>query len=92
EVHAADVAEAVDILLHSHGNAGEVYSCYDRYVSQFEVATIARELSGSDVEIPGAQTAPRHQIVSDKIKGLGMQFGGEQLLKQTIQQLIDASR
>ncbi|MEO2012853.1 MAG: NAD(P)-dependent oxidoreductase [Fuerstiella sp.] len=92
EVHAADVAEAVDILLHSHGNAGEVYSCYDRYVSQFEVATIARELSGSDVEIPGTRTAPRHQIVSDKIKGLGMRFGGEQLLKQTIQELIDASR
>ncbi|MCP4169257.1 MAG: NAD(P)-dependent oxidoreductase [Fuerstiella sp.] len=92
EVHAADVAEAVDILLHSNDNAGEVYSCYDRYVSQYDIAVIARELSGSDVEIPGKSAVPRHQIVSDKIKGLGMQFGGESLLKQTIQELIDASR
>ncbi|MDG1893707.1 MAG: NAD(P)-dependent oxidoreductase [Fuerstiella sp.] len=92
EVHAADVAEAVDILLHSNDNAGEVYSCYDRYVSQFDVASIARDLSGSDVEIPGTPAMPRHQIVSDKIKGLGLQFGGEPLLKQTIQELIDASR
>ena len=92
EVHAADVAEAVDILLHSNDNAGEVYSCYDRYVSQHDVAVIARDLCGSNVDIPGTPAVPRHQIVSDKIKGLGMQFGGERLLKQTIQELIDASR
>ena len=87
-----DVAEAVDILLHSNDNAGEVYSCYDRFVSQFEVAVIARDLSGSDVGISGTPAVPTHQIVSDKIKGLGMQFGGEPLLKQTVQELIDASR
>ncbi|MEQ9407350.1 MAG: NAD(P)-dependent oxidoreductase [Fuerstiella sp.] len=88
EVHAADVAEAVDLLLHSRDNAGEVYSCYDRYVSQMDVATLARELSGSSAEIRGEQTRPRHQIVSDKIKGMGMQFGGEELLKKTIGELL----
>ncbi len=91
EVHAADVAEATDILLHSQDNAGEVYSCYDRYISQFDVATIAKELSGSNAQIKGTQTAPKNEIISDKIKGLGMQFGGEELLRATIRQLIDAS-
>lgn len=91
EVHAADVAEATDILLHSQNNAGEVYSCYDRYISQFDVATIAKELSGSNAQIRGTQTTPKNEIVSDKIKGLGMQFGGDDLLRATISQLIAAS-
>ena len=88
EVHAADVAEAVDLLLHAHGNAGEVYSCYDRYISQYDVATLAKELSGSAAEIAGGQKRPKHQIVSDKIKGLGMQFGGDQRLSDTVSELL----
>ena len=88
EVHAADVADATDVLLHSKDNAGEVYSCYDRYVSQFDVATIANELSGQNVEIRGGQTSPRHQIVSDKIKSLGVRFGGDDLLRNTIQEML----
>lgn len=91
EVHAADVADATDILLHSNDNAGEVYSCYDRYVSHFDVATIAKELSNSESKITGERSQPKHQIVSDKLKGRGMQFGGEERLRQTIAELI-ASR
>ena len=92
EVHAADVAEAVDLLLHKQDNAGEVYSCYDQYVSQWDVATITKELTGSNSEISGEQSRPRHQIVSDKIKGLGMKFGGDDLLRQTINEMIQAGR
>ena len=92
EVHAGDVARSVDVLLHADGIAGEVYSCYDRYVSQWDVATLAKELSGSDAEISGQQTRPKNQIVSDKIKSLGMQFGGDELLRQTVQQLVDECR
>ena len=51
EVHADDVARAVDILLTADGIAGEVYNCCDRYVSQYEVATIAKTLSGSPSDI-----------------------------------------
>lgn len=90
EVHAADVAEAVDLLLHSRDNAGEVYSCYDRYVSQFDVATIAQQLSGASGEILGQQTRPKNQIVSDKIRALGMRFGGNELLKNSINELLQA--
>lgn len=88
EVHAADVAEATDILLHSHGNAGEVYSCYDRYVSQYEVAQIAKSITNSQSTLRGNQTSPKNEIVSDKIRGLGMQFGGEERLKQTVQEMV----
>lgn len=92
EVHAADVAEAVEILLHADDIAGEAYSCCDRYVSEFEVATLARELSGSSTQIDGQATVPKHQIVSDKIQELGMRFGGEQRLRATISELVSQTQ
>ena len=67
---------AVEILLTAKGIAGEVYNCYDRYVSDYEVAEIAKAQCGSRAEILGKRTVPQHQIVTDKLQRLGMQFGG----------------
>ena len=71
------MAHAVEILLTAEGVAGEVYNCYDRYVSDYEVAEIAKAQCGSRAEILGKRTAPKHQIVTDKLQRLGMQFGGQ---------------
>ncbi len=92
EVHAADVARAVALLLRSDGIQGEAYACYDRYVSRYEVATLAREISGSAATILGEPSEPKHQIVTEKLRGLGMQFGGERLLRETITELVEAMR
>jgi nucleoside-diphosphate-sugar epimerase len=94
EVHAADVARAVALLLGTDEGAitGEAFNCYDRYISEFEVATIARELSGARGEVRGTQPSPKHQIVTTKLRRLGMQFGGHPLLGETIEQIIDAAR
>lgn len=92
EVHASDVAKAVELLLEAPGIAGEAYNCYDRYVSEYEVASIAKRLSGSKSEILGQPTAPKHQIATEKLRALGMQFGGEPLLEQTIGELLAAAR
>jgi nucleoside-diphosphate-sugar epimerase len=89
EVHAADVAKAVEILLSANAIAGEAYNCCDRYVSQLEVATLARELTGSASRITGEPSNPKHRIVTAKLQTLGMRFGGRPLLEQTIRQLID---
>lgn len=89
EVHAEDVAKAIHLLLQSDGTQGNAYSCYDRYVSQFEVAQIAKELSGSRSIIHGEMTRPKNQIDTTRIRSLGMTFGGAPLLRQTIQQIID---
>lgn len=91
EVHAADVAKAVGILLGAEGITGEAYSCYDRYVSQWEVANLAKELSGSDSEIRGEPKQPKHQIETGKLQSLGMEFGGETLLRDTVDQLVKAA-
>ncbi|RMG40702.1 MAG: NAD(P)-dependent oxidoreductase [Planctomycetota bacterium] len=90
EVHAADVAKAVLLLLNAPEEAirGEAFNCYDMYVSEYDVATIAAELVGHSPPIEGGPTRPKHQIVTEKIRRLGMQFGGEPLLRETIAQLV----
>jgi nucleoside-diphosphate-sugar epimerase len=90
-VHAADVARAVEILLTAPGVAGQVYNCTDRYVSDHEVATLAREKSGSSAEIRGKPKSPRHVISTEKIQKLGMRFGGQKLLEETVAELVRAA-
>lgn len=94
EVHAHDVARAIALLLEVDPAriAGQSFACYDRYISEHEVATIARELSGSPSEIRGGPTAPRNEIVTEKILELGMTFGGRPLLERTVGELVEAAR
>jgi len=88
EVHAADVAKAVGLLLQAKNVSGECFNCYDRYISEFEVATIARDISGSKSKISGENPSPKNQIETGKIKQLGMSFGGEDVLRNTIKELL----
>jgi nucleoside-diphosphate-sugar epimerase len=90
EVHAADVARAAEILLAAEDIAGEAYSCYDQYISRYDVATITKELTGGTSVIDGQPTEPKHQIVTNKLRGLGMQFGGRPLLEETIREMLAA--
>ncbi|MDP7301733.1 MAG: hypothetical protein QGG09_01440, partial [Pirellulaceae bacterium] len=60
-------------------------------ISELDVATLAKELSGSTSKIIGEPMQPIHQIVTDKIRALGMQFGGDELLKQTIAELVEGA-
>jgi len=94
EVHAADVARAVGVLLKADDAAitGEAFNCYDRYISEYDVATLAKQLSGSSSRISGEQMRPKHQIVTDKLRAVGMEFGGDALFEKTIGELVDAAR
>jgi len=91
-VHAADVAKAVELLLNAPASAvtGAAFNCYDRYISEWDVAHLARQISGSKAEIRGQQTVPKNQIVTDKLRSLGMAFGGQQVLEATVRQLVEA--
>jgi nucleoside-diphosphate-sugar epimerase len=94
EVHAADVARAVELLLSADAKAiaGQAFNCYDRYIAEQEVAGIAKELSGSSSTIAELNRGPKHQIVTDKIRALGMTFRGAALLRQTVAELVRANR
>ncbi len=90
EVHAADVAKAVSILLQAEGVAGQAYNCYDRYISHEEVADVTAKLSGGNVTIARTNPGPKHQIDTSKIRNLGMTFGGEGLLERTVGELLNS--
>jgi nucleoside-diphosphate-sugar epimerase len=94
EVHAADVAKTISLLLESEASRirGEVFNCYDRYISQYEVASLAKRLSGSGAQIHGQATSPKNQIETGKIRSLGMRFGGEPLLESTIEALVNSGK
>lgn len=94
EVHAADVARAVELLLGADAKviAGQAYNCCDRYVAEQEVARIAKELTGSPSEIADLNRGPKNQIDTRKLLALGMTFGGEPLLRRTVQELVEAHR
>lgn len=88
EVHAVDVARATEILLTAPGIAGEAYDCYDHYISEFEVATLARQISGSTSRIIGEPPKPKHEIITAKLQALGMRFGGQERLEATVRELV----
>jgi len=92
EVHAADVARAVELLVQVDAKliTGECFNCYDIYVSEEKVARIAKELTGSASAISDSNRGPKNQIDTTKIRKLGMTFGGEDLLRRTVAQLVSA--
>ncbi len=91
EVHAADVARAVSLLLRANGIAGQCYNCYDQYISDEHVARIARRLCGGVSTISERNKGPKHQISTARIQQLGMSFGGDALLEATIADMIRAA-
>jgi nucleoside-diphosphate-sugar epimerase len=94
EVHAADVARAVELLLGADAKVitGQNYNCYDRYVAEQDVARIAKELTGSASVVEDLNRGPKNQIDTRKLRALGMTFGGEELLRRTVQEMVEAHR
>jgi nucleoside-diphosphate-sugar epimerase len=90
EVHAADVAKAVGILLAADDCkiAGQAFNCYDRYIAEQEVAAIAKELTGSKSTIADLNRGPKHEIDTAKLRELGMAFGGDAVLRRTVRELV----
>lgn len=93
-VHAADVARGVAILLAADAEAvsGRMFNCCERYVSEHEVALIARRLAGAEGAITGEQGRPKNEIDTGRIRALGMTFGGAPLLERTVAELVAAAR
>ncbi|HQU42802.1 MAG TPA: NAD(P)-dependent oxidoreductase, partial [Pirellulales bacterium] len=88
EVHAADVAKAVEILLTAPAEQirGEAFNCCDMYISDWDVANLAKQTAGSSAAIKGGPTTPKNEIQTDKLRRLGMEFGGRDLLRRTVEQ------
>lgn len=88
EVHVSDVAKSVSVLLGARDTIGQTYNCYDMYISEFRVAQIVKELTNSKSIIYGKEITPKNQIITEKIRSLGMEFGGESLLRSSLREVI----
>lgn len=89
EVHVADVARAIRILLETDEPiAGETYNCSDRMISRHEVAEVAKRLSGSSAVIRGEPKIAKNRIDTTKLQKLGMQFGGTKRLEETVTEIL----
>lgn len=91
-VHAEDVARGVAILLAADAGAvaGRMFNCCDRYISDFEVAHVARRFSGAAGAIEGEAGRPKNEIVTDRLRALGMIFGGTPRLERTVGEMLAA--
>ncbi|KAA1260583.1 dTDP-glucose 4,6-dehydratase [Rubripirellula obstinata] len=88
-VHVSDVAAAIDLLLQTDQPVrGETFNCTDRMISHFEVAQIAKAVSGSSSVISGQPKEAKRTMDTSKIEALGMKFGGTAILESTIRQIL----
>ena len=89
EVHVSDVAKAIRILLHAPTKSivGEAFSCCDTFYSHHDVATAAKQISGSPAKILGSQKSPKNLINTQKIESLGMKFSGIPAFEQTVTEI-----
>ena len=88
ELKASIVAKAVGILLAAEGIAGECYNCYDMYIADQDVASIAQEVTGSASVIEYLNEGPKNQISTKKLRELGMHFSGDAAVESTVRALL----
>ncbi|TWT70899.1 NAD-dependent epimerase/dehydratase family protein [Crateriforma conspicua] len=92
-VHAADVAKAIGLVLTAPQSkvAGQTFNCCDRFFSEVEVAQCVQSLGHTSARFTGPAKSAGHPMATEKIRSLGMEFGGTDLLRQTIKQLVQAA-
>ncbi|SER15307.1 Nucleoside-diphosphate-sugar epimerase [Faunimonas pinastri] len=94
EVHGDDVADAVWRLLTAPAGAvaGRAFNCSDGVVSTRDVVALVRELTGREGPLPEPGSPPANVMDCAGLHDLGLCFGGEPLLRETLARLIDAVR
>ena len=95
EVHGADVARAVILLLQAPAEivAGRVFNCSDLVVSTRDIAGHVARLTGRDVPLPdGGDGDALSTMTCEGLTALGLKFSGQALLEQTIGELIALAR
>lgn len=93
EVHGADVARAVLLLLDAPDLAGRVFNCADLYLTDRDIAASVQRLAGVDGPLPEPPSSPpRNLMVCRALAELRFRFGGRPLLERTLAELIEAVR
>ena len=94
EVHGRDVAAAVWLLLAAPAAkvAGRAFNCSDLVVDARDVMAWLAKRAGVAVALPPpADNALRHPLRTPALRTLGWRPGGERLLADTVDRLMDAA-
>ncbi|SNB76438.1 Nucleoside-diphosphate-sugar epimerase [Arboricoccus pini] len=90
EVHAADVARAVALLLEQPTACvgGQCFNCSDRMVSTREIVAIVQSMTGARGPLPGEQVDDAFiEMDSGRLTALGLRFGGLPRLEATLKEI-----
>ena len=88
-VFVDDVVSAIELIIQNdQAIAGNTYNLSSGFVSHHQVATIAKQLSGSEVELEGHPKEGKTPMRTDKIKALGMRFSDDTMLEKVVARLI----
>jgi nucleoside-diphosphate-sugar epimerase len=89
EVHGADVAAAVRLMLEAPQGkvSGEVFNVSDIVVDRRDLLAIVKQVTCSRYPLPAADTSPLNVMSTKKLGALGWQAGGWPLLERTVWEL-----
>ncbi len=94
EVHGRDVAASVLRLLEAPQEevAGRMFNCSDLFVSTRQIAELVAEFSGRETPLPAPVDERAFNAMDCSALGaLGVRFGGEALLRDTVEALVSAA-
>ncbi len=90
EVHGRDVADAVWRIATAEPFriAGQTFNCSDIVVSTRDLVEIVQRLAGVSGPLPDLPPAPRNRMECARLAELGLVFGGQPLLEETVRALV----
>ncbi|TWT98905.1 NAD-dependent epimerase/dehydratase family protein [Neorhodopirellula pilleata] len=92
-VYVDDVVSAIEMMMETEQPiAGNTYNLCSGFVTSHQVAMIAKELTGSQVELIGKPKENKTSMRTDKIEALGMRFSNETELKNLVANMIASAR
>lgn len=94
EVHGRDVAAAILRLLAAPDVrvAGRIFNCSDLFVSTRDIAQMVAAAAGRDIALPDAVDSHAFTTMDcSALRSLGARFGGEALLRKTVERLVAAA-
>lgn len=91
EVHGADVARAVGVLLSQPTLTINLLHMSDLYVTNRDLVRLIQQFTGKTGDLPPPAPPPSNVLVSRYLDDLGIKLGGEALLEQTVAALVENS-
>ena len=95
EVHGADVARAVSLLLTASESlvAGHAFNCSDLIVSTRDIAQMVQAASGRHIPLPPDTDRTALGVMAcTRLDRFGFSFSGRPLLERTIVELVELAR